>query len=480
MKRAVLLAALALTATAALQAVEKSMTISFEKTAEYVKQAVKKEDFVDKFVSSGSENVGNISSTVSCYPDAGCLRLGTGTDRGGNFLMVLSKTGIKVPTRITVKAHPQGTYNKDKKRMSIQFYDASYSEVINLRNTTQFEDYEFSLNEAAKSSELKEFLLGSLSGVCLKSITIYYDEKEVSSISDIKAVGSYKVNQELAGVAELGGTLYARSQYISASQPSPGSYTGSYKGEIGKTAYEDNDLGRFVQYDWVAIDNTTPQTVEAGINLLAGFTARYDGTVLIPTGGIRPGDAASVIDPVRYRAENFMHGGFTNYAEDSYPAFYVKPRVNEVAEFMGFIETKGGVSYLYSDNVNGRLDGQGVKLFGEVDGGAVDGKYTKFRGVVATDTATSCGYKILLLDKLGKDQIITGVEPVEQSVCGMAMRQEGELVIVRSESTRVEAYDAAGRIIKAADTIDGEASLTLPKGYYIVKAGGETKAIVVR
>lgn len=70
MKRAVLLAALALTATAALQAVEKSMTISFEKTAEYVKQAVKKEDFVDKFVSSGSENVGNISSTVSCYPDA--------------------------------------------------------------------------------------------------------------------------------------------------------------------------------------------------------------------------------------------------------------------------------------------------------------------------------------------------------------------------------------------------------------------------
>ena len=81
---------------------------------------------------------------------------------------------------------------------------------------------------------------------------------------------------------------------------------------------------------------------------------------------------------------------------------------------------------------------------------------------------------------MGKDQIITGVEPVEQSVCGMAMRQEGELVVVRSESTRVEAYDAAGRIIKAADTIDGEASLTLPKGYYIVKAGGETKAIVVR
>lgn len=492
MKRIAFMLLLSILATSAIYAVEKSITIKFEKEGKFVDintSAIPKDKFAETAVSSGAEYIDEVKvATNRCYYDNGCFRLGS-SSANGVFSFTFQKIWIKVPTRVVVNAMPNtGTSNECRVNIRCEnvekvIYRGSLvakEKNVALKNPV-YKDFEFLIGDI-DNSEVLEFSLESVKGLFVKSLTIYYDEKEVSSLADINTVGSYKVNAEIAGIAEKNGIMYARSLDVSETQPSPDTYTGSYKGEIGKTSYEDNDMSNFYQYDWIAIDNTTSQRVETGLNLMAGFTARFDGNNLIPIEGVRPGDATSSVEPIRYRAENLLHGQFSNYDENAYPAFFVLPRLNEVAEFIGYIETKGGVSYMYSDNANGRLNGYGVKLEGDVDVDVVEGKYTKFNGVVLKDTTLNCGYKILLLSKLGAEQITTGVETANVADIRLIVSQIDGIVKVKCEESVdcIEVYDAIGRIIKNVTVSDGEADLSLAAGYYIVKAGNMAKTIIVK
>lgn len=374
---------------------ERKMKIDFSKATAVPNEAISADDFISTFVVDESvEFIESVKKAVNCYSsDKGAVRIGTSSSKKGEIVLKFSTQYQVIPTKVEVEASLYSSSVKGNITVSYSTEDAEspYADYIgesmgleipaNLKTALVYTPTE----DAPIKGKVVCMRINSLVRSYIKSVTVYYNEdevetKSVTDIADITENGTYKIDTELAGVVEKDGILYVRSQDISKSQPSVEAYLGEYKGEIGKTSYEDNDLNKFIQYDWIAIENVASMKIDAGYNIKRGFIANYDGEKLIPISGFEPDGEANTVEPIMYRAENMLHGQFRNYEADDYPAFYVLPKTHEVADFVGFIESKNGKNYMYSVGDFGKYKGNGVELVGEVDMDAIGNNSVLFKG----------------------------------------------------------------------------------------------------
>ena len=237
--------------------------------------------------------------------------------------------------------------------------------------------------------------------------------------------------------------------------------------------YEDRNFDEFAQRDWVVISGLGSECV--GKELSYPFVAQFADGVLTPSGTITATAAAKAYNLNTFRAENILHGGYSNYADDRYQAYYVPVRENEVAKFMGFIETVNGIKYLYSDNANGRKDGEGIKIEGNIaDNSEV---YNILEGILVADASTKAGVKIIMLDYVGE---ATGVEGVDAAAARI-YTANGNIIIAATEDGEAAVYDFTGRLIKSVPVASGDSTaVPVAPGCYIVKSGTKTQSVVVK
>lgn len=321
----------------------------------------------------------------------------------------------------------------------------------------------------------KNIYISDLTGTTYDSNNIVTIATVPASVNEANNVtelidGINNVNFELQGVKEYNGHLYACTTTESVLKCVPSS------SELN--SYEDVNYTDFDQRDWVAIDCASAEFVGKTIN--CPFTASFADGVLTPT----PIDMFTVngnAEPYMFntfRAENVLHGGYTNYTTDSYKAYYVPVRLNEVAQFFGFVETVGGVKYLYSNTADGRLDGEGVVIEGTIDDNdGNDNYFSIFEGIVAKDDTAAAGLKIILTSDLGKTSAVDSMNIGSSRIYTTG----GNIVIVSSTDAAVAVYDAAGRAIKSASAVAGnKLYVSVQPGYYIVKLGNIIKPVIVK
>ena len=272
--------------------------------------------------------------------------------------------------------------------------------------------------------------------------------------------GLNSVNFELQGVKEHNGILYACSTAESVVKSLPTS-------EVLDS--EEDVVNRFDQRDWVAISGGSADLVDKKFSY--PFNASFADDVLTPNDVISPTtDTNFTLNT--FRPENVLHGNYSNYSEDDFKAFYVPVRINEVAQFKGFIETVNGIKYLYSISNNSRIDGEGVKIDGTIEDFEINDNYLRLiEGVLVKDASTKAGVKIILFKDLGKTDIESGVDDAENENLQI-YAADGNIVIVSSVDTSAEIFDTMGRILKHSDIISGSKTVVpVISGIYIVKAG---------
>ncbi|MDD6006915.1 MAG: leucine-rich repeat protein [Bacteroidales bacterium] len=237
--------------------------------------------------------------------------------------------------------------------------------------------------------------------------------------------------------------------------------------------YEDRNFDEFAQRDWVVISGLGSEYV--GKELSYPFVAQFADGVLTPSGTITATAAAKAYNLNTFRAENILHGGYSNYDDDRYQAYYVPVRENEVAKFMGFIETVNGIKYLYSDNANGRKDGEGIKIEGNIaDNSEV---YSILEGILVADASTKAGVKIIMLDYVGQ---ATGVEGIDTAAARI-YSANGNIIIAATEDGEAAVYDFTGRLIWSVPVASGNSTaVPVAPGCYIVKTGTKTQSVVVK
>ncbi|MDD6850633.1 MAG: hypothetical protein PUD64_00210, partial [Bacteroidales bacterium] len=239
-------------------------------------------------------------------------------------------------------------------------------------------------------------------------------------------------------------------------------------------SYEDRNFADFDQRDWVAISGL--EEGFEGKELSYPFEANFADGVLTPSETITATAATKAYNLNTFRAENILHGGYSNYAEGDYTAYYVPARVNEVAKFMGLIETVGGVKYLYSNNAYGRTDGEGIK----VENCTIEDNskvYSLLEGILVADATTKAGVKIIMLDYLGQ---ATGVEGVDAAAARI-YSANGNIIIAATEDGEAAVYDFTGRLIKSVPVVAGDnTAVPVIPGCYIVRTGVKTQSVVVK
>ena len=213
-----------------------------------------------------------------------------------------------------------------------------------------------------------------------------------------------------------------------------------------------------------------------GKELSYPFVAQFADGVLTPSGTITTTAATKAYNLNTFRAENILHGGYSNYAESDYKPYYVPARVNEVANFMGHIENVGGVKYLYSNNAYGRKDGEGIKVENctIADNSEV---YNILEGILVADASTKAGVKIMMLDYVGE---ATGVEGVDTAAARI-YTANGNIIIAATEDGEAAVYDFTGRLIKSVSVASGNSTaVPVMPGCYIVRTGVKTQSVVVK
>ncbi|MDD6006637.1 MAG: leucine-rich repeat protein, partial [Bacteroidales bacterium] len=275
----------------------------------------------------------------------------------------------------------------------------------------------------------------------------------------------------LQGVKMHNGVLYACTTTESVNKSTP-TFHGNNANNMA--SYEDRNFADFDQRDWVAISGL--EEGFEGKELSYPFEANFADGVLTPSETITATAATKAYNLNTFRAENILHGGYSNYAEGDYTAYYVPARVNEVAKFMGLIETVGGVKYLYSNNAYGRTDGEGIK----VENCTIEDNskvYSLLEGILVADATTKAGVKIIMLDYLGQ---ATGVEGVDAAAARI-YSANGNIIIAATEDGEAAVYDFTGRLIKSVPVVAGDnTAVPVMPGCYIVRTGVKTKSVVVK
>ena len=238
--------------------------------------------------------------------------------------------------------------------------------------------------------------------------------------------------------------------------------------------YEDRNFDEFDQRDWVAISGLVDGFV--GKELSYPFVAQFADGVLTPSETITATADATAYTLNTFRAENILHGGYSNYAEGAYKAYYVPARVNEVAYFMGLIENVGGVKYLYSNNDYGRTGGEGIKIENctIADNST---KYSLLEGILVADASTKAGVKIIMLQALGEATGVEGVDTADARI----YTADGNIIIAATEDGEAAVYDFTGRLIKSVPVVAGDnTAVPVVPGCYIVRTGVKTQSVVVK
>lgn len=323
-------------------------------------------------------------------------------------------------------------------------------------------DYEITINGIISDMKGNTFKSDNIVAVATVPATV----NEANNVTELKE-GTNNVNFELQGVKEYNGVLYACSVEESVEKSVPVS--------TEMNSYEDVNYTNFDQRDWVTISGVSEEFVGMALNY--PFAANFASGILTPNESLTYSREAEPYKLNIYRAENVLHGGYKNYSEDAYQAYYVPVKVNEVAEFLGCIETIGGVKYLYSNSADGRLNGLGIVIDGSVeDNTGENAELSLIEGIIAADETANAGVKIILTADHGKLSSIAGLG--DGSVQIYASERN---IVIRSSSDNIAGvYDAAGRLVSNVAAIAGEkVYIPVVSGYYIVRIGNIIKPVVV-
>ena len=298
--------------------------------------------------------------------------------------------------------------------------------------------------------------------------TIEIEPNDAENVAEL-IEGANKVNFGLQGVKMHDGVLYACTTAESVNKSTPTLHGNT---PDNMDTYEDRNFDEFDQRDWVAIRGLVDGFV--GKELSYPFVAQFADGVLTPSETINYKANATAYTLNTFRAENILHGGYSNYAEGAYKAYYVPARVNEVANFMGHIETVGEAKYLYSNNANGRKDGEGIKIEGNIADNST--AYSLMEGILVADASTKAGVKIIMLQDFGE---ATGVEGVDAAA--RIYTANGNIIITATEDGEAAVYDFTGRLIKSVPVASGNSTaVPVTPGYYIVKTETKTQSVVVK
>ena len=288
--------------------------------------------------------------------------------------------------------------------------------------------------------------------------------------SEIAGRGVYAINFGLEGVKALDRVLYARTTETTENPSSPA------EGHTGFDSYEDcYHLANFVQRDWLAIGVIGSSNYE-NVLLPRGFSTYFDGATLTSLDAPEPGSSVSVALNV-YAAANVFYGQYSNMGENfmanNYKPFFVKPKLNEVATFVGSVNDD---LELLGSGVCGNLNGHGVKVEGiEL---TPTSNYIQFDGVLVEDATATGGMKII---GYGEVSTPTAVEAVKATNDVKVYAANGAVSIVPQADCRVEIYDTAGRLAATANAVaGGRTSVPMARGFYIVRAAGTSRAVVVQ
>lgn len=288
--------------------------------------------------------------------------------------------------------------------------------------------------------------------------------------SEIAGRGVYAINFGLEGVKALDSVLYARTTETTENPSSPA------EGHTGFDSYEDGyRLANFVQRDWLAIGVIGSSNYE-NVLLPRGFSTYFDGATLTSLDAPEPGSSVSVALNV-YVAANVFYGQYRNMGENfmanNYKPFFVKPKLNEVATFVGSVNDD---LELLGSGVCGNLNGHGVKVEGiEL---TPTSNYIQFDGVLVEDATATGGVKII---GYGEVSTPTAVEAVKATNDVKVYAANGAVSIVPQADCRVEIYDTAGRLAATANAVaGGRTSVPMARGFYIVRAAGTSRAVVVQ
>ena len=286
----------------------------------------------------------------------------------------------------------------------------------------------------------------------------------------------YQVNVNLQGVKVNGGVLYARTSETSAAPSKP------KETHTGFDSYEDgNKLGEYDQRDWVAIEGLTSEYERKQIEV--GFVARYDGSKLIPL--TTPVSGTDIdVELNTFGVANVFYGNYENTeglgwkdgdGKPYYP-FFVKAKVNEVANFVGTVTVTEGKIELWGSGVCGKLNEKGLAI--DANGKEItasEGVYQQIEGVLVADAEANGGVKLVALSE---PITPTGVAALRADGKATIYGTEGA-VVVNGADGKVMIFDAMGRMVKSVST-EGAATVAMPAGYYIVRTAGTAKAVIVK
>ena len=289
----------------------------------------------------------------------------------------------------------------------------------------------------------------------------------------------YKVNVNLQGVKANDGVLYARTSEPSAKPSEP-------KKDYFDKSYEDYDLSKYVQRDWVAINGLTSDY--EGKEVATGFIASYDGETLTPVAAPAIGDAADVTNINTFSVANVFYGNYENTDKlgmaNDYRPFFVKAKLNEVAYYVGTV-TKDSASEGNKFRLNGSgkcgvFEGKGV-LLEAADGITLsesNGEYKQLLGVLVAETVDGLANGDVKIVALSAPKDPTGVAALKADGKATVYGTEGA-VVVNGADGKVMIFDAMGRMVKSVNA-EGAATVAMPAGYYIVRTAGTAAKVMVK
>ena len=408
------------------------------------------------------------------------------TCSGGNNQLFIAKDGS-----FRSYAGNTTTFTSDVKMKKIVVsVNGSYPGAFTAEGWTISDDYTtFTCNDENGSNTIALVVTTNLRW---DDMTITYTGKmhydkvaDGAALIGMKKGKFYKVNVVLQGVKANAGVLYARTSAKSAAPSEPN------KNYFDKS-YEDYDWeSKYVQRDWVAINGLTSDY--EGKEVVTGFIASYDGETLTPVADT-PAPGSQVVDVTNintFSVANVFYGNYENTESlfsDGYKPFFVKAKVNEVANYAGTLSkdsaSEGSAYRLTGSGKCGVFEGKGVLLEPASEGirAALDaklGQYQIIEGVLLTETSnTLANGDVKIVALAGPADAPTGVAALKADGKATVYGTEGA-VVVNGADGKVMIFDAMGRMVKSVNA-EGAATVAMPAGYYIVRTAGTAAKVMVK
>ena len=132
------------------------------------------------------------------------------------------------------------------------------------------------------------------------------------------------------------------------------------------------------------------------------------------------------------------------------------------------------MKYLYSNDADGRKDGEGIKVEGNIADNSES--YSLLEGILVADASTKAGVKIIMLQD---PEVTTNVKGVDTAA--RIYTANGNIIIAATEDGEVAVYDFIGRLIKSVPVASGESTaVPVTPGCYIVKTGTKNQSVIVK